>query len=82
MKKPLLLLALLSLMIAATAPHGFLAVASAEGPGDQAQPPQPQQPPITFRAEVNYVEVDARVLDFQKKLQTDDHSKTTNRVVA
>ena len=24
---------------------------------------QPQQPPITFRAEVNYVEVDARVLD-------------------
>ncbi len=29
----------------------------------QGQPPQPQQPPITFRAEVNYVEVDARVLD-------------------
>ena len=28
----------------------------------QAQP-QPQQPPITFRAETNYVEVDARVLD-------------------
>jgi VWFA-related protein len=24
---------------------------------------QPQQPPVTFRAEVNYVEVDARVLD-------------------
>ncbi len=29
----------------------------------QGQPQQPQQPPITFRAEVNYVEVDARVLD-------------------
>ena len=29
----------------------------------QGQPSQPQQPPITFRAEVNYVEVDTRVLD-------------------
>jgi VWFA-related protein len=27
------------------------------------QAPTPQQPPITFRAEVNYVEVDTRVLD-------------------
>ena len=43
------------------------AIAStAEGQG-QAQPPAPQQPPITFRAEVNYVEVDARVLDQQGK---------------
>jgi VWFA-related protein len=33
----------------------------------QAQAPQPQQPPITFRAEVNYVEVDARVLDREGK---------------
>jgi len=34
-------------------------------PQSQSQPPadQPQQPPVTFRAEVNYVEVDARVLD-------------------
>ena len=39
---------------------------TAEGQG-QAQPPAPQQPPITFRAEVNYVEVDARVLDQQGK---------------
>jgi VWFA-related protein len=29
----------------------------------QPQPQQPQQPQITFRAEVNYVEVDTRVLD-------------------
>jgi VWFA-related protein len=29
------------------------------------QPPPPPQPPITFRAEINYVEVDARVLDQQ-----------------
>ncbi|MEO7135821.1 MAG: VWA domain-containing protein [Vicinamibacterales bacterium] len=29
----------------------------------QGQPQPPQQPPITFRAEVNYVEVDARILD-------------------
>ena len=37
----------------------------------QGQPPAPQQPPITFRAEVNYVEVDARVLDAQGKFVTD-----------
>ena len=36
----------------------------------QAQPPAPQQPPITFRAEINYVEVDARVLDQQGKFIT------------
>ena len=29
----------------------------------QGQASRPQQPPITFRAEVNYVEVDTRVLD-------------------
>lgn len=33
----------------------------------QGQPAAPQQPPLTFRAEVNYVEVDARVLDQQGK---------------
>ena len=37
----------------------------------QSQPPAAQQPPITFRAEVNYVEVDARVLDAQGKFITD-----------
>ncbi|MBY0493992.1 MAG: VWA domain-containing protein [Cyanobacteria bacterium] len=36
----------------------------------QGQPQPPQQPPITFRAEVNYVEVDARVLDQQGKFIT------------
>ncbi|HUU36415.1 MAG TPA: VWA domain-containing protein [Vicinamibacterales bacterium] len=37
-----------------------------------AQEPQapPAQPPITFRAEVNYVEVDARVLDAQGSFVT------------
>jgi len=35
--------------------------------GQANQPPAPQQPPITFRAEINYVEVDARVLDAQGK---------------
>src|SRR5215213_917642 len=42
----------------------------------QGQPAQPQQPPITFRAEINYVEVDARVLDrtgtFVSGLQAQD----------
>ena len=37
----------------------------------QAQPQQPQQPPVTFRAEINYVEVDARVLDQQGKFVAD-----------
>jgi VWFA-related protein len=37
----------------------------------QGQPPAPQQPPITFRAEVNYVEVDTRVLDQQGKFVGD-----------
>lgn len=46
----------------------LLAIASG-GPvhGQANQPPAPQQPPITFRAEINYVEVDARVLDAQGK---------------
>lgn len=38
-------------------------------PGTGAQ--EPQQPPITFRAEVNYVEVDARVLDQKGTFVTD-----------
>ena len=38
-------------------------------PGSGAQ--APQQPPITFRAEVNYVEVDARVLDQNGTFITD-----------
>jgi len=43
-------------------------VAALHGQG-QSQPPQ--QPPITFRAEVNYVEVDTRVLDQQGKFVGD-----------
>lgn len=35
------------------------------------QPASPPQPPITFRAEVNYIEVDARVLDQQGKFVAD-----------
>jgi len=42
--------------------------ATLQGQG-QSQPPQ--QPPITFRAEVNYVEVDTRVLDQQGKFVGD-----------
>jgi len=48
---------------------GLSAVASAKA--EQAQPQPPQQPPITFRAEINYVEVDARVLDQQGKFVAD-----------
>ncbi|HEX8028604.1 MAG TPA: hypothetical protein VF491_09090, partial [Vicinamibacterales bacterium] len=56
------------MIVIATAAYGLSAVASAHG--DQAQAAQPQQPPITFRAEVNYVEVDARVLDRDGKFIT------------
>ena len=48
------LLACVSIVVSAAA------LAAAQG---QSQPQPPQQPQITFRAEVNYVEVDARVLD-------------------
>lgn len=51
------------------------------GQGTPAQPSSPpagtpapsstQQPPVTFRAEVNYVEVDARVIDEQGRFVTD-----------
>jgi VWFA-related protein len=43
------------------------AIASTASGQGQGQPPTPQQPPLTFRAEINYVEVDARVLDQQGK---------------
>jgi VWFA-related protein len=49
---------------------GILALQMAALSG-QGQPQQPQQPPITFRAEVNYVEVDARVFDQQGKFIAD-----------
>jgi len=47
----------------------MLTVAAAGGSAraQANQPAAPQQPPITFRAEINYVEVDARVLDAQGK---------------
>src|SRR5436189_4772579 len=54
MKTRFVVLGLTSLMVIAP---GFL-----HGQG-QAPPQPPQQPQITFRAEVNYVEVDTRVLD-------------------
>ncbi|MBA3269470.1 MAG: VWA domain-containing protein, partial [Acidobacteria bacterium] len=48
-----------------------LASASMAGQGAGAQPSTDQPPPqVTFRAEVNYVEVDARVLDAQGKFVT------------
>src|SRR5687768_10202399 len=55
---------LFALLASVTLPNGTLL---AQG---QGQPPAPQQPPLTFRAEVNYVEVDARVLDQQGKFIT------------
>ncbi|MEY4092933.1 MAG: hypothetical protein RLZZ53_132 [Acidobacteriota bacterium] len=46
-----------------------LVVPTVNGQG-QAQSQAPQQPPVTFRAEVNYIEVDARVLDRDGKFVT------------
>jgi VWFA-related protein len=50
-----------------------LAGQQASQPGQQVPPPQPdpQMPPITFRSEVNYVEVDAIVRDAQGNLVRD-----------
>jgi VWFA-related protein len=56
---------LLTILAAGGPVHGQAAQPAAP------QPPAPQQPPITFRAEVNYVEVDARVLDAQGKFIPD-----------
>ena len=50
-------------MMASGPLRGSSTVALAEAEQGQSPPPQPQQPQITFRAEVNYVEVDTRVLD-------------------
>jgi VWFA-related protein len=62
MMKHLTLFGFLALLVGAS---GFVRAqtpqAPAPLPGSSA--PAAQQPPITFRAEVNYVEVDARVLD-------------------
>jgi VWFA-related protein len=58
-------------ILAAIALIGISAVTLAgQGPPPTATPAQDavqQPPPVTFRAEVNYVEVDARVLDAQGK---------------
>jgi VWFA-related protein len=48
---------------------GGLGVAAQSG-GTQSAPPEPQQPAVTFRAEVNYVEVDARVVDAEGRSVT------------
>ncbi|MGE0041410.1 MAG: VWA domain-containing protein [Vicinamibacterales bacterium] len=52
--------------LATAAAVGQQPSSSAPPAAAQAPPPaagEPQQPPVVFRAEVNYVEVDARVLD-------------------
>src|SRR2546423_13057111 len=41
--------------------------AAIETPRAQQPSPEPAQPPVTFRAEVNYIEVDAVVNDAQRK---------------
>jgi len=59
---------LLTVIAAGVAAQGQ---APAPQPAMPAPPATPQQPPITFRAEINYVEVDARVLDNQGKFIAD-----------
>ena len=48
---------------------GGVAIAG-QGGGTQTPAPDAQQPAVTFRAEVNYVEVDARVVDAQGNFVT------------
>jgi VWFA-related protein len=51
-----------ALAVAALLVAGVVASVSGQQPGPTPTPAS-QQPPVTFRAEVNYVEVDARVVD-------------------
>ena len=67
MTKQLTLIALLALM----AGGGFVRAQTPQAPIPGSSAPAAQQPPLTFRAEVNYVEVDARVLDQAGKFITD-----------
>jgi VWFA-related protein len=62
--------AFLAVLALTTLSTGLLHGQAPSPPPVAQQPPPPQQPPITFRAEVNYVEVDARVLDAQGKFIT------------
>lgn len=65
MKKPLSFLVLASMLSGLTV-SGQQPSPSGQQPSPAVSPAAPQptgQPPVTFRAEVNYVEVDARVVD-------------------
>ena len=46
-------------------------LAAQQQPAPQTPPPSADQPPVTFRVEVNYVEVDAVVTDAQGNAVTD-----------
>src|SRR5215210_4646918 len=59
---------LATLALSATTVAGLVGQAPAPPPAPAADPNQ--QPAITFKAEVNYVEVDARVLDAQGRFVT------------
>ena len=45
--------------------------AAQQAPPPQEAPPAQEPPPVTFRVEVNYVEVDAVVTDAQGRVVTD-----------
>ena len=49
----------------------LLGAVTMSGQGAQPAQPDPAQPAVTFRTEVNYVEVDARVVDAQGKFVPD-----------
>lgn len=49
----------------------LLAAIGARPSAQQGSPPDPQQPEVTFRLEVNYVEVDAAVFDKQGRFVSD-----------
>jgi VWFA-related protein len=58
----------------------FLMLAGLSTPAQQAPPAAPQQPPVTFKVEVNYVEIDAVVTDaagtFVRELTKEDFEVT------
>jgi VWFA-related protein len=61
---------LFRIALAAVLGGGVVVAGQGAGAPAGAQDPAAQQPPVTFRAEVNYVEVDARVIDAQGNFVT------------
>ncbi|MGH9255886.1 MAG: VWA domain-containing protein [Vicinamibacterales bacterium] len=63
---------ILAALLVAVLSAALAAAQQAPAPAPSQEPPPPQEPPpVTFRVEINYVEVDAVVTDAQGRVATD-----------